>query len=108
MNDIAQGGAGGVPLHHGSEEDGSTDPRAPGVTGRDDDGSGGSGGSGTTGGSGASGQAPEDPVEDQGDATTAQPGRARRLGSDESGETESAESESGETESGETEVSDDA
>ncbi|MFD8707982.1 hypothetical protein ACFV1W_36305 [Kitasatospora sp. NPDC059648] len=77
MNDIPQGGAGGVPLHHGSDEDGRDDPRAPGANGRDDDG---------PGGAGASGQAPEDPVEDQGDATTAQPGRARRLGPDESEE----------------------
>ncbi|MFJ9770414.1 hypothetical protein ACIRVF_04125 [Kitasatospora sp. NPDC101157] len=82
MNDIAQGGAGGVPLHHGSDEDVRDDPRAPGTNGRGD---------GGPGGSGASGQAPEDPVEDQGEATTAEPGRARRLGPDESEETDGSE-----------------
>ncbi|MFG3224078.1 hypothetical protein ACGF07_04740 [Kitasatospora sp. NPDC048194] len=55
MNEIPQGGAGGVPLHH-EGDDASRDPRAPG--------------SGNT-------------TEGQGDATTAEPGRARRLDPDE-------------------------
>ncbi|MFI2610998.1 hypothetical protein [Kitasatospora sp. NPDC018619] len=59
MNEIPQGGAGGVPLHH---DDGSRDPRAPGA------------------GPGAE----ERSSEEQGEATTAEPGRARRLGPDES------------------------
>ncbi|MFJ6382374.1 hypothetical protein ACIQI7_20515 [Kitasatospora sp. NPDC092039] len=60
MNEIPQGGAGGVPLHHDGD-DASRDPRAPGA------------------GPGAE----ERSTEEQGEATTAEPGRARRLGPDE-------------------------
>ncbi|MFJ8622234.1 hypothetical protein ACIRD3_05245 [Kitasatospora sp. NPDC093550] len=73
MNEIPQGGAGGVPLHHDPQDDGG-DPRAPGGAGQ--------GGTGEHGPD-ESEESAETPSEEQGDATTAEPGRARRLGADE-------------------------
>ncbi|MFF8773042.1 hypothetical protein [Kitasatospora sp. NPDC015120] len=62
MEEIPQGGAGGVPLHHDPDDENTHDPRAPGR-----------GGGGGDGG---------------GDATTVEPGRARRLDPEESDESE--------------------
>ncbi|SOB85682.1 hypothetical protein [Streptomyces sp. 1331.2] len=76
MDEIPQGGAGGVPLHHDPQDD-SRDPRAPGPVGK-------AGGreDGPHGPHGSEDPA-EAPSQEQGDATTVEPGRARRLGSDE-------------------------
>ncbi|MER7702657.1 hypothetical protein ABTX81_07150 [Kitasatospora sp. NPDC097605] len=54
MEEIPQGGAGGVPLHHDPDDERGPDPRAPGQNDGD------------------------------GDATTVEPGRARRPDRDES------------------------
>ncbi|WP_030244864.1 hypothetical protein [Streptomyces sp. NRRL S-350] len=69
MNEIPQGGAGGVPLHHDTD-DGTPAQESPAHDETPTD------------------ETPteEPPAEEQGDATTAEPGRARRLDPDERGE----------------------
>ncbi|MFB6890567.1 hypothetical protein ACFCX4_14755 [Kitasatospora sp. NPDC056327] len=63
MDEIPQGGAGGVPLHHDPNDEDRPGARAPDTGGAPSSDEGGDGG---------------------GDATTVEPGRARRPGADES------------------------